>query len=130
MNLESPTVTVQKSDNELYEFLADVKNFEQLMPENIEKFEAYSNDSFLFVLKGMPEIRLKVQEQMPSNKIVLGSDIDKFPFTLTKNITKLDDTSSKVQLVFEGKFNFMVTMMLKTPLQKFLNTLSENIEKL
>jgi carbon monoxide dehydrogenase subunit G len=130
MNLESPKVSVQKTDNELFEFLADVKNFEQLMPENIEKFEVYTNDSFLFVLKGMPEIRLKVREQVPSNKIVLGSDIDNFSFTLTKNITKLDENSSEVQLIFEGKFNMMVAMMLKNPLQKFINTLTENIEKL
>jgi len=130
MNLESPKVSVQKTENELFEFLADVKNFEQLMPENIEKFEIYTNDSFLFILKGMPEIRLKLQEQVPSNKIVLGSDLDNFPFTLTKNITKLDDNSSEVQLIFEGKFNMMVAMMLKNPLQKFLNTLTENIEKL
>jgi len=130
MNLESPKVSVQKTENELFEFLADVKNFEQLMPENIEKFEVYTIDSFLFILKGMPEIRLKLQEQVPSNKIVLGSDLDNFAFTLTKNITKLDDNSSEVQLIFEGKFNMMVAMMLKNPLQKFLNALSENIEKL
>ncbi|HHC81147.1 MAG TPA: SRPBCC family protein [Flavobacteriia bacterium] len=129
MNLESPIVNVQKSESELYEFLADVKNFEQLMPESIEKFEADS-DSFLFALKGMPEIRLKLQEQVPSSKLVLGSTNDKFPFTLTKNITKLDENSSRIQLIFYGKFNPMVAMMIKNPLQKFINTLTENIQKL
>ena len=130
MNLESPIVSVQKSDNELFEFLADVNNFEQLMPENIEKFEVYTNNSFLFVLKGMPEIRLKLQEQVRSNKIILGSDLEKFPFTLTKNISRLDESSSEIQLVFNGKFNPMISMMLKSPLQRFINTLTENIEKL
>ena len=130
MNLESPIVSVQKSDNELFEFLADVNNFEQLMPENIEKFEVYTNNSFLFVLKGMPEIRLKLQEQVRSNKIILGSDLEKFPFTLTKNISRLDESSSEIQLVFKGKFNPMISMMLKSPLQKFINTLTDNIEKL
>ena len=130
MNLESPIVSVQKSDNELFEFLADVNNFEQLMPENIQKFEVYTNNSFLFVLKGMPEIRLKLQEQVRSNKIILGSDLDNFAFTLTKHISKLDDNSSEIQLIFSGKFNPMISMMLKSPLQKFINTLSENIEKL
>ncbi len=129
MNLESAIVNVQKSESELYEFLADVKNFEQLMPESIEKFEADS-DSFLFALKGMPEIRLKLQEQVPSSKLVLGSTNDKFPFTLTKNITKLDENSSRIQLIFYGKFNPMVAMMIKNPLQKFINTLTENIQKL
>ena len=39
MNLESPKVSVQKSVQNLFDLLSDVKNFEQLMPENIAKFE-------------------------------------------------------------------------------------------
>ena len=129
MNLESTKVTSQKSDVELFEFLADVKNFEHLMPENTDKFEV-QGDSFLFALKGMPEIRLKLQEKIPNNKIVLGSTSDKFPFTLTGHITKVEENSSEVQLFFDGDFNAMVAMMIKNPLQKFINTLIENIEKL
>ena len=39
MNLESPRITLQKQPQEVFDFLSDVKNFEQLMPENISKFE-------------------------------------------------------------------------------------------
>ncbi len=42
MKLESPKVTAGKSQQEMFEFLTDVKNYEQLMPENIERFEAIS----------------------------------------------------------------------------------------
>lgn len=38
MNLESPKVSVQKSAQNLFDLLSDVKKFEQLMPENIAKF--------------------------------------------------------------------------------------------
>ena len=61
MNLESPKVTVQKSSKEIFDYLSKVENFKDIMPENIEKFEA-DEDSFLFALKGMPEIKLKMQE--------------------------------------------------------------------
>ena len=47
MNLESPKVTVNKSSQEVFDFLADVKNFENLMPENISKFEVLDNNKFL-----------------------------------------------------------------------------------
>ncbi len=129
MNLESPKVSVQKSGNEMFEFLAKVENFGKIMPEDIDKFEA-REDSFLFALKGMPEIKLKLIELVPSNKVVLGSASDKIPFTLTGNITETGATTSDVQLVFDGKFNMMMAMMVKGPLQKFINTLSANIEKL
>jgi len=129
MNLESPTVSVQKSGNDMFEFLAKVENFEKIMPENIDKFEA-RDDSFLFALKGMPEIRLKLQELVPTSKVVLGSTSDKIPFTLTGLITETGDTTCDVQLVFDGKFNMMMAMMVKPPLRKFIDTLSENIENL
>jgi carbon monoxide dehydrogenase subunit G len=62
MNIEGNKVTVGKSQKEMFEFLADLKNFEQLMPENTQKFEV-DGDSFLFGLKGMPEIRLVLKEK-------------------------------------------------------------------
>ena len=129
MNLESPKIIVQKDDKTIFDFLIKVENFEQLMPENTDKFEA-TEDSFLFALKGMPDIRLKLQEKNANSNIILASTNDKFPFTLVGNIVKLDDTSSEVQLVFKGKFNTMMAMMIKNPIQKFINTLAENIEKI
>ena len=129
MNLETNKVIVSKTQEEMFNFLTKVENYEQIMPENTDKFEV-SEDSFLFSLKGMPEIRLKLQEQVASSKVVLGSTSDKFPFTLTGNIVKIDDNSSEVQLLFDGQFNPMVAMMIKNPIQKFISTLTENIEKL
>ena len=73
MNLESPKVTLDKSAEETFNFLSDVKNFESLMPENISKFQVLEEDTFIFALKGMPEITLKKKEAHPHNKIVLGA---------------------------------------------------------
>ena len=126
MNLESPKVTVQKSKEEIFNFLSKAENFKDIMPENIDKFEAADN-SFLFALKGMPEIRLNLLEQESTNKVVLGSASDKFPFTLTANIEEVSEGSSDVQLLFDGKFNEMMAMMVKGPLQKFIDTLIKNI---
>ena len=73
MNLESPKINVDKSPQEVFDFLSDIKNFESLMPENISKFEVLNEDTFLFALKGMPEITLKKKELTSPNKIVLGA---------------------------------------------------------
>ncbi len=83
MNLESPKVTVEKSAQMVFDLLADVRNFEKLMPENIVKFEVIDDHSFIFGLKGMPEIKLKIKEKIAPNKIILGSASDKLLFTLT-----------------------------------------------
>jgi len=130
MNLESPKVTVQNNAAYLFDSLCEVNNFEKLMPENIAKFEVTDADSFIFGLKGMPEIKLRIKDKTPNSKIVLGAASDKLPFTLTANIETVSDSSSEVQLFFEGEFNAMMAMMIKGPITKFIETLSENMSKL
>jgi len=130
MNLESPKVTVEKTASYLFEALCDVTNFEKLMPDSIAKFEVIDAESFIFGLKGMPEIKLRIKDKTPNSKIVLGAASDKLPFTLTANIEAVSDSLSEVQLLFEGEFNEMMAMMVKGPITKFIETLSENMYKL
>lgn len=129
MNLESPRISVGKSPQEVFYFLSNVKNFESLMPENISKFELLEDDTFLFALKGMPEITLKKKEIIPPNKIVLGAAGGKLDFSLTGDITETGENSSEVQLTFNGDFNPMMAMMIKGPISKFIETLATSIPK-
>lgn len=130
MNLESPKVTVSKSAQELFDLLTDVRNFEKLMPENIAKFEVIGDDAFIFGLKGMPEIKLKMKEKVAPNKVVLGAASDKLPFTLTASIDAVSNNTSDVKLDFVGEFNPMMAMMIKGPIGKFIETLATNMTKL
>lgn len=127
MKLESPKTTINKSAQETFDFLSDVKNFEKLMPENISKFEVLEDDTFLFALKGMPEIVLKKKETIPPHKIVLGAAGGKLDFSLTANITEVSENESTVGLSFEGEFNAMMAMMIKGPINKFIETLVGNM---
>lgn len=128
MNLESPKVSLEKSPQEVFDFLSDVKNFEQLMPDNISKFEVLGDDKFLFALKGMPEIVLKKKESIAPNKIILGA-AGKLDFSLIANIQETGTNQSDVQLTFEGDFNPMMAMMIKGPISKFIETLVKNMTK-
>ncbi|KAB1154104.1 SRPBCC family protein [Flavobacterium luteum] len=130
MNLESPKVSLEKSAQYLFDSLSDVRNFEKLMPESIAKFEVIGDDAFIFGLKGMPEIKLKMKEKIAPNTIILGAASDKLPFTLKANIDSISEHASEVQLFFEGEFNAMMAMMIKGPISKFIETLAENMNKL
>ncbi|CAM3306329.1 SRPBCC family protein [Zobellia roscoffensis] len=130
MHIETPQKDIAKGDKEVFEFLTDLKNFEKLMPENIDKFEVINEDRFLFALKGMPQIVLQRQTQTPNSQIILGAASDKLPFTLTADILAVSDTESKVSLSFEGQFNAMMAMMVKHPITNFMSTLSENLTKI
>jgi hypothetical protein len=128
MNLESRVVNTQKNPEELYNFLIQVENFKQLLPEDA-KFELLGEDKFLFGLKGMPEIKLTLKDSTPHTQVLLGSLSDKLSFTLTCNITPQGD-GSQAQLLFNGDFNAMMAMMIKGPINKFLEQLATGIERL
>ncbi len=127
MHIESPKKTINKSDQETFDFLTNLQNFEKLMPDTIDKFEVINEDRFLFALKGMPEIVLQRKEQNPNDKIVLGAASDKLPFTLTADIKSLGENECEVTLSFEGEFNAMMAMMIKSPITNFIGTLSDNL---
>ena len=128
MNLESPKITVNKSSKELFDYLSKVENFESIMPENTDKLEA-RDDSFVFAFRGMPEIKLRMMEGEAPKKVVLGSASEKFPFSLTADIQELEEDKCEAQLLFSGEFNPRVAMMVKNPLQRFIDPLLENIGK-
>jgi carbon monoxide dehydrogenase subunit G len=129
MKLESTKVSLDKSAQEVFNFLTSVKNFERLMPETISKFKLIDSDTFLFALSGMPEIILKKKSMEAPHTIVLGAAGGKLDFSLIAKIDPLSETKSEVQLTFEGDFNAMMAMMIKAPISKFIETLALNIKK-
>lgn len=130
MQIEGPKQQVNKSQQETYQLLGTLENFERLMPENLQKFEVLNEDTFKFGLSGMPEIILKLKEKHPHRQIVLGAASDKLPFTLVADINEVSENVSEVVLRFEGQFNAMMGMMIKTPITNFINTLTINLSKL
>lgn len=130
MEIQTEKKAVSKDIKDVYEFVIDLKNFEQLMPDSIDKFEVLDKDTFLFALKGMPQIVLKRKNQQPFNQLVLGAASEKLPFTLTVDIDSNNDSETEVALRFEGEFNSMMAMMIKTPITNFMNALSDNLSKI
>ncbi|WP_369048679.1 SRPBCC family protein [Tenacibaculum sp. UWU-22] len=129
MNINGTAIIVEKSKQQMFEFLTDLNNFKQLMPDSTEKFEV-EGDSFVFALKGMPEIRLTKKEVTPYSNITLGAASSKLDFMLAADIEEINESSCQIQLNFDGNFNPMMAMMVKKPLTSFINTLTENLKKL
>lgn len=130
MNLESKKASVHKGELECYQFLSKPENYKDLMPDSTDKFELNEEGGFLFKLKGMPEIALKLEEKTPNTTVVWGSANKNFKFNLTIDIQEIAESESDVRLLFNGDFNPMMAMMVKKPLQKFIDTLSDNFAAL
>ncbi len=127
MNLEGRKIILNKPVAELVELLKDPQQYEQLMPDGLQKFEAIA-DGFKFSLKGMPEISLKVGE-VNENKAILRSASSSLDFELTTAMNAVSENQTEIQMFFEGKFNPFIKMMVEKPLQNFMNALTDKIEK-
>ena len=130
MKLNSTVNNINISDNQLFEKLIIIENFQKIMPENISKFEIVDNETLIFSLKGMPAIKLIIGEKNSPSSIVLNSSESKIIFSLTAKIKKIDNNNCSFELEFNGDLNPMIQMMVKSPLQSFINDLSKNTSKL
>ena len=130
MKLNSNSTHLNISDTTLFEKLCVIENFKQIMPENISKFEILDQSTLIFSLKGMPPIKLIFGEKHSPSLITLNSSESKINFSLSAHIKKIDENSCEFSLEFNGDLNPMIQMMVKTPLQSFINDLSKNISKL
>ena len=128
MNLEGRKIIVNKSTEELRKLLENPEDYKALMPDSLQSFEVRDN-GFKFSLKGMPEIALKIEE-VSDNQVVLASASSSLDFTLKGDMNAVSDRQTEVQLLFEGKFNPFIKMMVEKPLQNFINSLTDNIEKM
>lgn len=128
MNLEGRKIVVNKSVSELSSMLKNPQDYEKLMPESLQKFEA-KEDGFKFSLKGMPEIALKIDE-VSDQKVILKSASSSLDFALTGTLNPVNENQTEVQLLFDGNFNSFIKMMIEKPLQNFINSLTDKIEQL
>jgi len=128
-HIESKKVTVNTSATELYQKLEKPENFKQAMPESVTKFEADDN-SFVFGMKGMPEVRLVIKEKVEPELLTFEAASSKLDFTLACHITPIDEDTCEAYFHFEGKFNPMLRMMVEKPLKNFIEALADKLPTL
>ena len=130
MKLVSTISKIKINDSLLFEKLCIIENFKKIMPENVSKFEILDSDTFIFSLKGMPAIKLVIGEKKAPSLITLNSSESKISFSLKAELKKIDDDNCTFSIEFNGDLNPMIQMMVKTPLQSFINDLSANASSL
>ena len=131
MKVNTNKVRFEKNQQEAYTFLLDMKNYEQLMPEDTKSFEIHeSGKGFTVGVGALPKVGMRLKETVEPSQIVFESPAPAFEYTLTISIDAVDDNSSDVTLDFDGNFNMMIEMMAKKPLTSFIETIAENIGKI
>ena len=126
--IESQQVVVNKSAEEIYSFISNFNNFNQLMPSSVQDLET-TEETCSFSIKGMPTIRLKIGNKTPFTHVSMIADGGQIEFSLNCSL-KADGDNCKAQLFFEAELNMMMKMMVEKPLTNFLNILVDRLKEI
>ncbi len=128
----SEEISIDRSAEKVFLFLKDLRNFENLMPEDVTGFSATEQEASLD-LKGLGKFNITLTEQNPNRQIRLTPK-GKLPFKFDIEwlISSRDETSTVIGKI-NAELNMFMKMMAEPKLRSFLETqahkLKEYLEK-
>ena len=121
MTIIESTVSINKPVNEVFEFLSDLNNHQQLMPETIYNWSS-TKDEARFTIQNMAKLALKVSS-ITKDKEISVKPIEEAPFELELKWTLADDGEGNTQAThtISADLNMMMKMIVSAPLQKLVD---------
>ena len=130
MEIIRETKPLLYSINEVYDYVIKIDNYEAILGNEIRNFEKLNKNQFKIKIGSMPNICLELVEDNINSCVKLISNDSNLNFKILISINSIDENSSVVNVKFDGKFSSMIEMMIKNPLEKFIDSLRNKIEDL
>jgi len=110
-------ITINSSLSEVYQFLSDFNNHQQLMPDNIQNWSSSFNEAS-FGIQNMAQLSLKIDKRV-EDKIIKIITVGNPPFSvdLTWELAANDYTTD-VTFTINAELNVMMKLVASAPLQK------------
>lgn len=118
--IESATV-VNKPIEQVYSYLADLNNHQQLMPDNIYNWTSTADEA-TFTIQNMAKLSIKVASRV-ENKEVTAVPSEAAPFDIEMKWTVEDngDGTTTAKHILSADLNMMMKMLASGPLQKLVD---------
>ena len=130
MEIIRETKPLLYSSNEIYDYVIKIDNYKAILGNEIRNFEKLSENQFKIKIGSMPNICLELVEDNINSCVKLISNDNNLNFKILISINSIDENSSVVNVKFDGTFSSMIEMMIKNPLEKFIDSLRNKIEDL
>lgn len=121
MTIIQNSAAIHKPVEAVYAFLADMRNHEQLMPDNVEHWTS-TEDEARFSIKNMAKLALGITQRI-TNKEIVCNPIEDAPFGITMR-WQLENSGNEittVTFVIEAELNMMMKMIASKPLQRLVD---------
>ena len=115
------TVSIDRPISEVFDFLSDLNNHQQLMPENIYNWSS-TKDEARFTIQNMAKLALKVSSITKDKEIVVKpSESAPFELELKWTLQDLGDGKTEARYTISADLNMMMKMIVSGPLQKLVD---------
>lgn len=124
------TTTINKSATDVYDFLTDLNNHQQLMATDDISQWSSTTEKARFSIRNAIMLSIQTQEVIPGTLVRIEA-IDKPPFEieLKWELTPLDN-GTQVDFTITAALNMMMKMVASGPLQKLADEEIANLAKL
>ena len=130
MEIIKESNVIPYSSEKLYSHIIDIDNYEQILKDEIRSFDKLSEKEFKIKIGNMPGINLLLSELPDNNEVKLSSNDNHLNFYILIKIDAIEGNSSKIKVHFVGNFSSMIEMMIKKPLNAFIDSLKNKIENI
>lgn len=132
VKIESKKVELNRNVEFVYEYLSDFTHFSMMANDKIENFKA-TQDRCSFTVKGMTDMGLKIIARVPNESITISNDTDipssmPLNFLIIFEFERVEPYLTKAVVKMELDANPMIAMMVKKPLEKFVNSLADGMK--
>ncbi|MBN1158849.1 MAG: SRPBCC family protein [Bacteroidales bacterium] len=130
LQLNSKTGTINGSPEQVFEYVSDFRNMENILPKeimsNIEVFDHHCR----FDVLGIGKVGLQMVEKIPFSQIkIAASEGSPADFNLWIHILPHSANQTKVNFVLHAGLNVFLEAMAKKPLQQFIDMLADKMEQ-
>lgn len=130
MKIESKIGKSKFSDEQIYTFITDFRNFHNIIPrEKVSDWTA-DQDSCSFKIDPVGKLGMKVIEKEEFKLIKVSSDpaVSQYNFNMWIQIKAVEPDDSRIKITMEPLVNKMLLPMVKSPLKQFVDSLIDKIE--
>ena len=127
--IESSTI-VNKPIEQVYTFLSDLNNHQQLMPENIYNWSSTTDEAH-FTIQNMAKLAIKISSHV-ENKELIALPSEKAPFDIELKWTVEDNGNggTTAKHILSADLNMMMKMLAAGPLQKLADHQTERLKEI
>ncbi len=130
MEINKESKEIPYSSKKIYTYIIDINNYENILKNEIKSFDKISENEFKIKIGSMPGIKLILEKNLTDEYVKLISNDSNFNFSIIIYVNQISEKSSKVTVKFIGSFSSMIEMMIRKPLENFIESLKNKIEEI